>query len=64
MIRGCGVWSGLVGEGETRGEGERTGRERKPPGGKMECEHMARGNSKCLGYLTGEAARLGVRRVD
>ena len=30
----------------------------------MNHEHMARTNSKYLGYTTGEVARLRVRRVD
>jgi hypothetical protein len=32
--------------------------------GEKNDEHMARRNSKYLGYSTGEVVRLAVRRVD
>ena len=44
-------------EEKTRGEEEATW-------GEMDCEHMARRNSKYLGYTTGEVARPAVRKVD
>ena len=37
---------------------------RKLPGGEMDSEHVARRNSKYLGYTTGEVARPAVSRVD
>ena len=59
----------LVGNGEKRekkspGKKEEEQEERAATMRRMDHEHVARRNSKYLGYPTGEVARLAVRRVD
>ena len=48
---------------DTGGEWEGP-REEEATGEEIDQEHVARRNSKCLGYITGEVARPAFGRVD
>jgi hypothetical protein len=65
------VLSYLVGSREEKGERrdkkekkEEQEERKKSPRGETVHEHMARRNSKYLGYKTGEVDKLTVRKVD
>lgn len=61
MARGRWGGSDLVGGGERKREKEK---EEEAAMRGDDHEHMARRNSKCLGYTAREVTRPAVRRVD